>query len=549
MKTNRLFLGMIGILLSGCAPESSIELSRFALDDPLGLLDDVRELRLFVFSASTHSCEDATRGTVVPEVPTDTPPGRTPGAIADLLLPLESKPVRQAVSVSPGSYVAYVRGKGDDRTSGLRNVVIAQACAKVENLAAGESRSVVLRLVPVVNQGVCEDNILSPDEQCTTPMMGDCDAMCRTIPFDINMRGAGVQEQPRGGGTIGNHRSVVTFLSERVDVMLRLLGPDGQPLSMPELLREELSLNDALTSSGVARLLGVPVRAIPSVAPNGRIAIAAVTRQADDFNVRVVFFDQGLMAEGPPVSVTEDAGRQEAVSGAFASNGAYVAAWVDERLGGIAVRAFSPGSNTPQGPSAALVARGGTAPAIAGLSDGTFALAFEQGGKTHFIRLNSDGSPTTGAEPAFPDGTQSQSAIAALPGGGFVIVARDPTVDGSGGGIRARIWQANGTATAPFVVNSRTQGEQSSPAVAAHEDRIAFVYESEGGIRARFVDLTGTPALNRERPPTLDDFVVAPVGTEPTIVASGSGPSATWLFAWKTREDGFGDIRGRRIPR
>ena len=158
---------LLGSVLSGCVTEASG--TPIHLEDPLGLIEDsTDELRLLIFSAETHVCLDPTMGLIAPSLPRDAPFGMADDAVADFLLTPGSGAIMQDVSLPPGDYVAYVRGKGTDPVSGVRNTVIAQGCVAIDALASNESRGVALTLRPVVSEGDCSDAILSPDEQCTT---------------------------------------------------------------------------------------------------------------------------------------------------------------------------------------------------------------------------------------------------------------------------------------------------------------------------------------------------------------------------------------------
>jgi len=532
-------------VLASCAGE--VTSRPISLSDPLGLIDDSDELRLYLMPAETHVCMAAT-GAVAPMVP-DAPVGMTEGAVVDILLTASGGRAMQEVSIPPGSYVALVRGKGTDPTSGVRNTIIATGCAEVIEVAASESRGVAITLNPVISMGVCSDTVLSPDEQCTTPGVGDCSATCQTTPYQLNTTIAmGAQETPRVSGS-GSQRALTTFVSERLEVGARVLGPDGRILAMPALLAEDRNVNEVLNDTGFMTLPGVIASASSAVASTGRMAIVTtLVPRAMEFDVRVGFFDTGLAPEGDFIGVTVDAGRQDQIVGAFAGSGAFAAAWHDDAAG-IAVRTFASGSRTPSGSaSTALDAMGG-APASAGLASG-FVVAYEVSGDVMVQRVDAAGAAMGTAVAAFDGaGSQTQPAVAGLSSGGFVVVFTDADVDADGTGIRGVIFDAGGVATADFQVNSTTGGPQSAPSVAAHEDRIAVAWESGGAVRARFLTLAGEGALNRERMPSTSDFELAGGATQPSVAALGAGSTALWLFTYRSMADGLGDIFARRIPR
>lgn len=535
-------VAMSAPLLASCAAGSGTPI---VMHDPLALIEDADEVRLILMSGATHACLPG--GVIAPDVP-DVPLNMVPDAIADFSISRTDP--RQDVSVPEGDYIAFVRVKGADPVSGVRNTIIGRACTEILGVAPNETRSVMMTVVPVTVEGVCSDAILSPDEQCSTPGVGDCNATCQTTSFQLNTTNAtGAQEGPRSGGR-GSNRIATTFVNERLDLGVRLLGPDGQPLSSPATLTQDLSLNDWLMSNFAARLPGTPVTAQVAVAPTGRVAIAAaLVPRASEFDVRVGFFDTSFVPEGDFVAITDDTGRQDAVSGAFAGDGSYLAAFVDGASGGVSVRAFAAGSRTPTGGASVSIATGGTTPVVAGLATG-FAVAYEASGRVMIQRVDGTGA-MMGAAIAASDGggAQSQPAIAGLASGGFVVAYRDASIDANGTGIGGRVFDASGVGMSTFQVNSTAGGDQSTPSVAAHEDRIAIAFETGGAIHARFFTTTGGEALNREPTQSFDEFEIAPAGTEPTVVASGAGTSALWFFSYRTLTDGLGDVYGRRIPR
>lgn len=543
-----LVLALAAPTLASCVTQAAG--TPIELDDPLGLIEDSDELRLFILPPETHVCLDPATGRVAPAIP-DVGVGMVEGALVDLLL-TGTGAIQQEVALPPGDYVAYVRGKGTDPFSGVRNTIIAQACVAIGALASNESRGVVLRLQPVITRGDCSDTVLSPDEQCTTPGVGDCNASCQTTAYQLNTAiTEGAQETPRIAGR-GTQRMLLTFVSERLDVGARVLGPDGHPLTTSPTLATDVSVNDWLRREPwtFARLPGTPTSAQPAVAANGRMALATtVVPRSGEFDVRVGFFDTGFVPEGDVVALTGDTGRQDGVVGAFATDGAYLAAFVDATLGGVAVRTFASGSRTPSGAGATLIGASGTAPAVAGLATG-FAVAYEASGRVMVQRVDASGAAMGSAIAASEGaGTQSQAAIAPLASGGFVVVWRDSEVDGEGTGIRGRVFDASGAGLTAFQGNSIAAGDQSAPAVAAHEDRIAVIFSSAGAVHARFFDVRGEPALNREREPSYDEFPIVDAGTDPGVAAVGSGSSALWFFTYRALTDGFGDVFGRRIPR
>jgi hypothetical protein len=130
-------------------------------------------------------------------------------------------------------------------------------------------------------------------------------------------------------------------------------------------------------------------------------------------------------------------------------------------------------------------------------------------------------------------GSQFAPSIATTADGGFVIAWQSADVDGSGFGIRARRFEADGAAaTAEIAVNSATTGDQVSPSVAVLDDgAFVVVWTSNGadgslfGIRARRFTAAGVPlsgelAVNS----TTAGSQVSPRATS----AAGAGFLAIW---------------------
>lgn len=128
-------------------------------------------------------------------------------------------------------------------------------------------------------------------------------------------------------------------------------------------------------------------------------------------------------------------------------------------------------------------ANGQIEPAIAGLADGGYIVTWyslaQDGGPDSFLsygvyaqRYSSSGTPVGGQflVNATTSGDQAQPAVAALPDGGYVITWTSFGQDGSGWGIYAQIYSADGTRSgSEFRVNSTVTDYQVTPEVAALE--------------------------------------------------------------------------------
>ena len=527
---------------------SSVDAMPVSLRDPLGLLDDADEVRLYLMPGETHVC-DGTRGVIAPEVP-DVPVGSTPGAVADLILTPSGGRAMQELSVPPGTYVALVRAKGTDPVSGVRNTFTATGCAEVIDLESNDTRSVAITLNPIVTPGVCSDGRLSPDEQCTTPGVGDCSATCQTTPYRLNTTlSEDAQALPRIAGR-GTNQPLLSFTTNPLEAGVRLLQPSGLPITMSAILAEDATLTTVLERNSVTRL-DATTDAVSAIAPNGRIGFVATTvMRSPNLDLRVGFFSDRLVPEQAFVSPrASDENAQQYPSAAFNNAGVFLVAFVDAGApSGIYTRAFAAASATPLGTDATIAAEGSDKPALAGRAD-DFVLAYQRGGLVYYRLVSASG--VAGEEVAVADmlGAQSAPSVAALSDGGFVIAWAEANADDSGSAVRARVFAADGTPRDAFLVNSTEAGSQAAPIVAAHADRIAITFTSDASIRARFFTIAGEPALNREPLPSTTDFVVAAAGDSPSVAAIGASETAMWLFVYRTLGDGMGDITARRLPR
>lgn len=103
---------------------------------------------------------------------------------------------------------------------------------------------------------------------------------------------------------------------------------------------------------------------------------------------------------------------------------------------------------------------------------------------------------------SFTEDDQTTPSIAALPGGGYVIVWTSDDVDGDNDGIAGRIFDADGAPVGDeFVINTEIEGNQLHPSVSALENGgfivtwYSFDNDVDGdstGIAARVFDATGT---------------------------------------------------------
>ncbi len=264
-------------------------------------------------------------------------------------------------------------------------------------------------------------------------------------------------------------------------------------------------------------------------------------------------------------STTAD--QQSNPSVAVLANGNIVFAWestdtADGSEGCIRTRIFS---DTGTAVAADFVSNTTTAgqqyaPTVTALTDGRFLLTWDHygeedgpGDEIHARLFNADGTPV-GADfvaNSTLTGIQSAASVSALSGGRFVMTwMSDDTGDGSLGTVRARIFNAGGTASgADFIVNTTTAEDQTSPAVAVLADgRMVFTWQSNDSgdgdlscIRARIYGASGVP--------TGADFIVNTTGAgSQSDVAITALADGRFVMAWASSDDGDGSggcIRAR----
>jgi Ca2+-binding RTX toxin-like protein len=192
------------------------------------------------------------------------------------------------------------------------------------------------------------------------------------------------------------------------------------------------------------------------------------------------------------------------------------------------------------------------APTVTALTDGRFLLTWDHygdedgpGDEIHARLFNANGTPVAAdfIANSTTTGIQSAASVSALSAGRFVMTwMSEDTGDGSLGAIRARIFNANGTAAgADFIVNSTATSDQVNPAVAVLADgRMVFTwqsYDSGDGdlscIRARIYSAAGV-ALGT-------DFIVntTTFGAQ-SDVAITTLADGRFVMAWASTDTGDG---------
>jgi Ca2+-binding RTX toxin-like protein len=150
------------------------------------------------------------------------------------------------------------------------------------------------------------------------------------------------------------------------------------------------------------------------------------------------------------------------------------------------------------------------------------------------------------SEPALSGGDQFNPDAASLTNGNYVVTWQDDSgLDGSGSGIRARVFSTTGAALSPEIaVNQVTGLSQVTPVIAGLAgDRFVVVWENQGDIAARIFNAAGAPLTG--------DIAVAQFTaggqSVPDVTALADGG---FLVAWTTAAiapaDG-GDASGSSI--
>jgi hypothetical protein len=525
--------------IAGCAaPEVTAD--GVELIDPAGLIEDIlgsgHPIRLYVVPTATYACDPGT-GVVAGFPLDDLEPGMFADAVVDVSVDASA---HVDVTVPVGDWTIVVRGKGTDPVTGVMNAFIGRGCSTA-TVGNGETLAVTVQLVQIVGEGDCMDTVLSPDEQCFPANTASCNATCQTIQQPVNTTHVtGTQDHPRVS-TAPGRRAAVTFDDDRTDVALRMYEASGVPVPIGAASRD-----DDLSAIGMG-IPGTQLTGAPAMASDGHFAIALVDYTPAQSDVYVFFYtvDRNVVSHTP--LLTDMTGTQASPSPAFSGSGALLVAFADSASAtGVSARVFAAGAMTPTGTTPIVVGAGATAgdlPIVAGLPSG-FVVVFESGTDIRFQRLDAAGAPTDAMARTVDDAaaTRSTPVVAARADGSFLIA----WVEEMGGPtIRARAFGADGTPTGATTTVSTTSGALSLPSVAAGVDNYLVAWQAGGAVRARVLSSGGVGILNREHPPTTNDFEVTSVGANPSVAAIGETGTLKWLVVF----DAAGDVFSRLYPR
>jgi len=269
------------------------------------------------------------------------------------------------------------------------------------------------------------------------------------VPFEVGNPGAGV-----------------------IDISVTVNTPTPADQILPSATRLSGG-NYVVTWTDTGDYFGVPAAGTSPIGDGNSSAVIA----------RIVDID-GQFVTAPIVVNTTTAGEQSDSSVARLSNGGFVITWRDGASGvdGVKAQLFNSAGAKSGGEFAVSAgeASRNLSPEVTSLSDGKFIVVWTALGNDSdssdygaFARIfNANGSAFGNEFLISPDntiGTQSTPTVAAIPTGGFIIAwseQNSASGDGSGGSVRAQVFDGSGVRTgAAFVVETTTLGNQGSPSI------------------------------------------------------------------------------------
>ena len=194
----------------------------------------------------------------------------------------------------------------------------------------------------------------------------------------------------------------------------------------------------------------------------------------------------------------------------------------------------------------------GRDPVLDTLTDGRFVVAWRASNELVGARIFNPNATDASAniivssgDPATPSPDFAYDpSISALTGGGFVIAWETAISDGSGSSIHARAYSSAGVVLGPeFLVNSTTAFGQHEPAVVALSNggyAVAWVSEDTGDgdgttLRARAFNANGTAAGA--------DFILSTTYAGDQLVPSMAAlDGGRFVAVWRSTDQGSGDV-------
>ncbi len=489
------------------------------IHDPLGLMDVVGDLRLLVFPAAARTC-DVALGELSPAL-SDASGATFDDAVVDIRFGTDEAAM---VTLDEGLYTVLVRGRGIDPVSMRPDQIVATGCAGDVQIDSGGTRDITLELKDVVGMGVCDDGVLSPDEQCEAVTGPSPCVACVTQSFVFHTATEATQERASVAWGVGQ-RILVSFESNASSREVRTMVRDGRGdiIMSPSALAIDQPVDFDAPVAGVQSTSAAAISA-------ARLGVAFTDFPGGMGEILVRFFDQTRSPMGPPTAAHPMTGGQTLPDIAMTADGTALVVFADTTsASGASASLFAAGSTTPGTPAAIGTASVQT-PAVAAAGTG-FLVAFVSAGDIFVQRFDAAGVASAALPVAMDAGEQSDPAVAALDADRFLVTWTDP------GGIRAKVFTGDTGGTTLVV------GAGVAPAVGAGGERFLLAWEDAGTIRARLYDGSGQPARNRESPPTPDAFVVA-MGAKPDVAAGGDASQAAGIVVFEAATD----IQSRIFP-
>lgn len=307
-------------------------------------------------------------------------------------------------------------------------------------------------------------------------------------------------------------------------------------------------------TTGSQRTDSVDARAVASDALGNQVVVW-MSDASGDWDI----WAQRYAADGSPQGAAfrvndSTAGQQRYATVSMDASGRFVVVYADDSSGDsdVMARRYDANGNALGAAFRLNTQTVGTqiSPSVAAFDDGSFVAVWNDdnqdgsGSGVYGRRIASDGTPM-GAEfrvNTTTAGSQAFASVAASSSGAFVVTWLDDTQDGSGQGVYAQRYQADGTpAGGEFRVNTTTAGDQSGARVSMDAaGNFVVAWQSQGedgsgqGVYARRYAADGTPlaAAFLVNTTTAGDQTGANVVVDPT---------GNFTIAWESvGQDGSG---------
>jgi subtilisin family serine protease len=407
----------------------------------------------------------------------------------------------------------------------------------------------------------------------------------RSFTVDTGAPDTSIDSGPGAGSSTGDDTPTFTFSSHEQGVSFECrldssqeadFQPCTSPLTTDPLLDgphsfevRAVDLNDdpdptpasrTFTVDSMAPLSGGPEIPVDTITPGSQFDPAIAPDPGGGFTVAWTSDEQGAdvyarrfdAAGAPlggviPVNVTT-ASYQYVGSIAADGSGGFTVAWASYEQDGSGYGVYARQFPAVGDPSGEIAVNTTTAinqfdPKIAADGSGGFTVAWTSSGQdgsgdgVYARRFDSDGTPLSGEIPVntTTTGDQLEPTIAADGSGGFTVAWTSDGQDGSGSGVYARRFDADGTPLSGEIpVNTTTTGDQLEPTIAADGSggfTVAWTSDAQdgdgSGVDARPFDAAGAP-LSGEFP------VNTTTAFDQFNAAIAPDPGGGFTVAWQT---------------